>query len=309
MRTMNALVVGAVALMLAGCGGGAMENDPARSPSGGWGGTTTTASSDAKGGPAQPSSAPPADAAGMSPPPPPATVEAESSGSSSSHWTTPEPAPQNRPGLGTEWGESRDSRIREVSFFRNDPDRPFASASLFYNDRQGVEALAAWHGGTPHFHDISAVNGAITVSVRDAWGEPLDALHVGDRTYVVGQEGERYSIVIANHTSRRFEAVATVDGLDVINGKTGSFGNRGYVLMPRATLEIDGFRQSEEQVAAFRFAKVRDSYAAQRGEARNVGVIGIAFFAERGDDWDTADLRTRDTASPFPNERFAPPPR
>jgi hypothetical protein len=309
MRTMNALVVGAVALMLAGCGGGAMENDQARSPSGGWGGTTTSVTSDAKGGPAQPSSAPPAGDAAMSPPPPPSTVEAESSGSSSSHWNTPEPAPRNRPGLGTEWGESRDSRIREVSFFRNDPDRPFASASLFYNDRQGVEALAAWHGGTPHFHDISAVNGAITVSVRDAWGEPLDALHVGDRTYVVGQEGERYSIVIANHTSRRFEAVATVDGLDVINGQTGSFGNRGYVLMPRATLEIDGFRKSEEQVAAFRFAKVRDSYAAQRGEARNVGVIGIAFFAERGDDWDTADLRTRDTASPFPNERFAPPPR
>jgi hypothetical protein len=310
MRAINAVVVGAVALMLAGCGGGAMEND-AKSPSG-WGGgsgSSTPTSVDATAGPAQPSSAPAGGGGAMSPPPPPATVEAESSGSSGSHWNTPEPAPSERRGLGTEWGESRESRIREVSFFRNDPDRPFASASLFYNDRQGVEALAAWHGGTPHFHDVSAVNGAITVSIRDAWGEPLDALHVGDRTYVVGQEGERYSIIIANHTSRRFEAVATVDGLDVMNGRTGSFGNRGYVLMPRATLEIDGFRQSEEQVAAFRFAKVRDSYAAQRGEARNVGVIGIAFFAERGDDWDTADLRTRDTASPFPNERFAQPPR
>jgi hypothetical protein len=80
--------------------------------------------------------------------------------------------------------------------------------------------------------------------------------------------------------------------------------------MPHANLEIDGFRQSDDQVAAFRFSKVRDSYAAQRGEARNVGVIGIAFFAERGDDWDSPELRRRDTASPFPNEgRFAPPPR
>ena len=32
---------------------------------------------------------------------------------------------------------------------------------------------------------------------------------------------------------------------------------------------------ASRSVAAFRFAKVRDSYAAQRGEARNVGVIGI----------------------------------
>jgi len=319
MRSMTALALGTLALV-AGCGGAADGRKAAQSPEG-WGGsadqsysspsTASAAPTTGGWGSPQPSSAGPTGAAAMSPPPPPpATMEAESSApSGGSHWKSPEPAPRDRPGLGTEWGESRESHIREVSFFRNDPDRPFATASLFYNDRQGVEALAAWHGGTPRFHDISAANGAITVSIRDAWGEPLDAMHVGDRTYVVGQEGERYSIVIANHTARRFEAVATVDGLDVINGKIGTFGNRGYVLMPRASLEIDGFRQSEQQVAAFRFSKVRDSYAAQRGEARNVGVIGVAFFAERGDDWDTDDLRTRDTASPFPNERFAPPPR
>ena len=80
--------------------------------------------------------------------------------------------------------------------------------------------------------------------------------------------------------------------------------------MPWASLEIDGFRKSEDEVAAFRFAKVRDSYAAQRGDARNVGVIGVAFFAERGDDWSSSEVWRRETASPFPNDpRFAPPPR
>ena len=323
MRAMHAVVVGCLAAVLGGCGGG-MDSRPASTPSGGWGGGNDVQaySSQSKGSSGPATAAAPAGQPGGSwgdspappPPPPPnaptAGVTTESSASGGSHWSTPEPAPRDRPGLGTEWGESRESHIREVSFFRNDNESPFATAALFYNDRQGVEALAAWHGGTPRFHDISAVNGAITVSLRDAWGEPLDAMHVGDRTYVVGQQGERYSIVISNHTRRRFEAVATVDGLDVISGKVGAFGNRGYVLMPEANLEIDGFRQSSNEVAAFRFAKVRDSYAAQRGEARNVGVIGIAFFAERGDDWNSDDLRTRDTASPFPNEgRFAPPPR
>lgn len=323
MRASKALLVGSLLTLLAGCAGGAGE---ARTPStGGWGGAAksspgyapqgagggdevqaqsapSTGSGGWGGGPTT-ASAPPA-------PAPPPTVTAESSGSSGSHWSAPEPTPQNRPGLGTEWGESRESHIREVSFFRGDPDRPFAVAQLFYNDRQGIEALAAWHGGTPRFHDVPAFGGAITVSVRDAWGEALDAMRVGDCTYVSGTEGERYAIVISNHTDRRFEAVATVDGLDVISGKIGSFGNRGYVLMPRASLEIDGFRQSEDAVAAFRFSKVRDSYAAQRGEARNVGVIGVAFFAERGDDWTAGELRTRDTASPFPTEgRFAPAPR
>jgi hypothetical protein len=216
----------------------------------------------------------------------------------------------NRPGLGTEWGETRESHIHEVSFTRANNDQPFALAQLFYNDRRGVEAQASFHPGEATFHDVSFVNGAVTVSLRDAWGGPLDAVHVGDRTYVIGQQGERYSIVLANHTPRRIEAVATVDGLDVMNGRSGSFENRGYVLMPWASIEIDGFRQSEDAVAAFRFAKVRDSYAAQRGEDRNVGVIGVAFFAERGDDWSSGDLWRRETASPFPSDpRFAQPPR
>jgi hypothetical protein len=306
MRSMTKLlgVLGGVCglAMLAGCGGSARQ--PAMSP-----GESSSGASVSGAYPSQPSSAAPApgyasksSGAGATaeedaPPPPPATAMNES-----------QPAPQNRPGLGTEWGESRESHITEVSFLRADPSRPFAQAQLFYNDWQGVQALASFHGG-PRFHSYGAAGGAITVSIRGPRGEALDAMNVADRTYVIGQEGERYSIVIENHSPRSFEAVATVDGLDVMNGQPGSYDNRGYVLGPYATLDIDGFRQSEDSVAAFRFAKVQDSYAAQRGQARNVGVIGVAFFAQRGDDWDRADLRLRDTASPFPNEgRFAPPP-
>jgi hypothetical protein len=317
MRTTNKLLGlsgGVVGLaMLAGCGGAAR---PAMAPEYGGGGGGTVSVSQAKtssyDAPAQPSTAsapgyPSTGAGGASmeapPAPPPATAWNDAQ-------PAPTPTPSQRPGLGTEWGETRESHITEVSFLREDPSRPFAQAQLYYNDWQGVQALASFHGG-PRFHSYGAAGGAITVSIRGAGGEALDAMNVGDRTYVIGQQGERYSIVIENHTPRSFEAVATVDGLDVMNGQTGSYDNRGYVLGPYANLTIDGFRQSEDAVAAFRFAKVKDSYAAQRGEARNVGVIGVAFFAQRGDDWSrsAADLRLRDTASPFPGEgRFAPPP-
>jgi len=306
MRSMTKLlgVLGGVCglAMTVGCGG-ARGGQPAMAPADYSGGSTASGAY-----PSQPGSAAPApgyasksSGATMetedAPAPPPATAMNEA-----------QPAPQNRPGLGTEWGEARESHITEVSFLRADPSRPFAQAQLFYNDWQGVQALASFHGG-PRFHSYGAAGGAITVSIRGPGGEALDAMNVADRTYVIGQQGERYSIVIENHSPRSFEAVATVDGLDVMNGQPGSYDNRGYVLGPYATLDIDGFRQSEDSVAAFRFAKVQDSYAAQRGQARNVGVIGVAFFAQRGDDWDRADLRLRDTASPFPNEgRFAPPP-
>jgi hypothetical protein len=228
--------------------------------------------------------------------------------------TAPEPAPRERPGLGTEWGETRESRVHDVAFFRATPGLPFGVAQLYYNDRPGVEALTAYHGGgTPYSLDVSAANGAITVYIVDReWGMPLEATRVGDRTYVVGQEGHRYSIILANRTGHRYEAVATVDGLDVINGKPGSYDNRGYLLSPWDTLEIDGFRQSQDAVAAFRFSKVSESYAERRGQGRNVGVIGVAFFAERGergDEYPVGELRKRDTARPFPGQgRFAPPP-
>jgi hypothetical protein len=131
-------------------------------------------------------------------------------------------------------------------------------------------------------------------------------------TFVIGEAGERYTIVLENHTGHRFETVSTVDGLDVISGKPGTVRSRGYLLMPYATLEIDGFRQSTETVAAFRFGRVADSYAAAAGSARDVGVIGVAFFRERGDrwsPWSDREVDIRATANPFPGDgRFAPPP-
>lgn len=221
-----------------------------------------------------------------------------------------EPAPESRPGLGTEFGESRVSRVHDVTFVR-DSSRPFAIAQMNYNDKKGVDALASMHARRDTGRSIGAGGGAVTISIKDSGGDALEAVHVGERTFVIGQAGQRYTIVLQNHTSHRFEAVGTVDGLDVINGKPGTFDNRGYVLMPFATLEIEGFRTSTSAVAAFRFASVADSYAAQTGSARNVGVIGIAFFTERGDSFiPENEVRTRDTASPFPADpRFSQPPR
>jgi hypothetical protein len=221
-----------------------------------------------------------------------------------------DPRPESRPGLGTEFGEARTSRVHDVTFVREE-GRPFAIAALNYNDRRGVDALASVEARRDSARSVSSGGGAVTISIRDANGDPLEAVHVGSRTFVVGQAGQRYTIVLENHTSHRFEAVGTVDGLDVINGKPGTFDNRGYVLMPFATLQIEGFRTSTSAVAAFRFAAVADSYAAQTGSARNVGVIGLAFFSERGDAFiPESDTRLRDSASPFPADpRFAQPPR
>ena len=303
----------AVLFLLAGCGGAAEKSAQAPANAG-------------YGNAAAPQrSAPSSTTAGVSmdaPAPPPASAPADfssgaggasKSASSESQPTRPSPEPRERQGLGTEWGEARTSRVHDVTFVRADHDRPMGLAQIFYNDKNGVDALANFHASRgPRGRDLEAADGAVSVSIRDGNGESLETVRVGDRTYIVGQAGQRYTITLQNRTQHRFEAVATVDGLDVINGKTGTLENRGYVLMPFATLEIEGFRQSQEAVASFRFGAVADSYAAQTGSARNVGVIGIAFFSERGDSFvSERELRLRDSANPFPgtDPRFAQPPR
>jgi hypothetical protein len=101
-------------------------------------------------------------------------------------------------------------------------------------------------------------------------------------TFVLGHLGDRYTIRVSNHTGRRVEAVVSVDGRDVIDGKPGDFARKsGYLVPAWGQVEIDGWRLSQQQAAAFRFASVADSYAARMGGARNVGVIGVAIFPER----------------------------
>jgi hypothetical protein len=311
------LVLGLM-LALTGCGAAAPKADtrtatpangfPAAEESSGFGG----ASADAPSAPPSDRSFSKSEAAPSPPPPAPSQPGATASTSAPPRRSesSREPAPESRPGLGTEWGETRTSRVHDVSFAR-DSSRPFAFATLNYNDRRGVDAMANMQATREVRRDAALGNGAVTIAIKDASGNPLEAVRVADRTLVVGQAGQRYSIVLTNHTNHRFESVVTVDGLDVINGKSGSLENRGYVLLPFATLEIEGFRQSNAAVAAFRFAAVGESYAAQMGSARNVGVIGIALFSERGDSFvDERELRLRDTASPFPADpRFAQPPR
>lgn len=115
--------------------------------------------------------------------------------------------------------------------------------------------------------------------------------------------------MVRNQTSARFEIVTSVDGLDVIDGNPADPNRRGYLVDPHGTLAIDGFRTSDDAVAAFRFGRVADSYAAQTAGDRNVGVVGMAIFAERGAAWNTQELRRRDTADPFPQRGYAAPPR
>lgn len=219
---------------------------------------------------------------------------------------------EERPGLGTTWGETRESPVTSVDFVRDNAFTPTATNRIFYNDTEGVLAQTGQSSLSSLGRNLTELdNGFVTVEIVDPDGDPLPGTRSGSRSYVVGHDGDRYSIRIRNLEPYRIEVLATVDGLDVIDGTKGHFRKRGYVIRPSSSLTIDGFRRSTDSVASFRFGAVSDSYAARTSGDRNVGVIGIALFAERGccaEPYSRHEIDRRETADPFPGQ-YARPPR
>ncbi|MHB8416496.1 MAG: hypothetical protein ACYDCL_00360 [Myxococcales bacterium] len=128
----------------------------------------------------------------------------------------------------------------------------------------------------------SAASGGYSLQLVDARGRRLPTFLQGGHTYVMGTAGQRYALRLRNRTDGRVEMVAAVDGRDVVDGRPSTLRQRGYVLGPHSEVRIEGFRLGEDQVAAFRFGSVSDSYAVRMGGAADdVGQIAVAVFQEQ----------------------------
>jgi hypothetical protein len=222
---------------------------------------------------------------------------------------------QERLGLATQWGETRSSQVVDTQFTRAN-NYPTERATIYYNDQAGIIAM------TPDRYFAQRIlpmwlnvgfYGIVSIGLHNERGQLLEGRIMNGKGYVIGEAGHRYSIVVRNNTNVRLEVVLSVDGLDVIDGKPAAFGKSGYVIAPHATLTVDGFRQSMDEVAAFRFGSVSQSYANKKyGDTRSVGVIGLAVFHPWGSQPFSQrtiqdEARKRYNADPFPG-RFATPP-
>lgn len=218
----------------------------------------------------------------------------------------PRRAAEERPGLATGFGETMKSPWNKQSFVRA-ASSPAGTSTVYYNDREGFKAMA----GSPRGADSmrKAAGGRVEWGIRGGMRYlPAYETHDwrsghGTRRFVVGRQGSHYSIVVKNLCKSRLELVMSVDGLDVIDGKSAAMSKRGYIIAPGETLEIHGWRTGPETVARFRFSSVAGSYANLRhGDHRNVGVIGLAVFDEKGVDpwkWMPDEVGDRFAAKPF----------
>lgn len=191
------------------------------------------------------------------------------------------PVPQQRPGLATGWGKEKESSLNEVGFVRAS-SKPAGIDAIYYNDKDGIKAMSRYPASTQPMQE--AAGGLVEWGIKGRAGFLPAYKEWGyGRRLVSGEKNGSYAIVVKNRSKSPLEIVASVDGLDVMDGKTASFAKRGYIIDAGKTLTIDGFRTSMSTVASFKFSGVANSYANLRhGDTRNVGVIGIAVFTKQG---------------------------
>ncbi len=114
---------------------------------------------------------------------------------------------------------------------------------------------------------------------RDSGQQLPEYRHHGQH-WIPGTPGHRYSVRLTNTSSERVLVILSVDGVNAVSGQTADPSQAGYVLAPWQSTQINGWRNSLDDVSQFVFTDLPDSYAARTGRPDNVGVIGIAVFRE-----------------------------
>ena len=128
-----------------------------------------------------------------------------------------------------------------------------------------------------------AVGQRADVSIYDrATGRTLPVYWHEGRAYVVGRPGNEYQVILKNRVGEDLLAIVSVDGLNVMDGQPANPRQGGaYIVTRGSQVDIKGWRKSMEEVAAFYFTSLTDSYAGRTGRPDNVGVIGVSLFERK----------------------------
>jgi len=141
-------------------------------------------------------------------------------------------------------------------------------------------AVASCSRARRNWHHLGDDRGSFGVELVVA-GSALPVFEHRGRSYAAGEPGGRYTVRVHNWSDRRVEAVVAVDGLDVIDGREADRGKRGYIIGPYSYADIDGWRTSLHEVAAFRFTHPDDSYAVRTGHSGELGLVEVCVFTEK----------------------------
>ena len=116
-------------------------------------------------------------------------------------------------------------------------------------------------------------------------GSKCKQYNFNGKTFIEAKQGSEYVIEAKNNHWKRVLTVGSVDGLNVLTGKTAQESDSGYIVGAYSAEKIKGFRVSDSEWALFKFGYKfnGNTYAQSKedGSEKNCGVIGIKFFYEK----------------------------
>ncbi|MBR1374588.1 MAG: membrane lipoprotein lipid attachment site-containing protein [Cardiobacteriaceae bacterium] len=198
--------------------------------------------------------------------------------------------------LGTKWGDEIESKVTSVNLQRT-TNSPIDMNTIRYRANKPA--------ASKNINNISLAAGRISLTVQGDYGN-FALYRLNGNYFLQGRDNEAYSLHYQNNSSQTFEIVASVDGINVLNGQSASKYDSGYVLKPYSSLTIAGFRKDANSVASFIFtSKKADTYAAHNKNAnvQNTGVIGTAIY-ELKQAKNESSPHFPKTANPFPNDAY-----
>ncbi len=108
---------------------------------------------------------------------------------------------------------------------------------------------------------------------------PIKEYHHKGQVFVEGRQGSYFELRLRNSNYFAIEAVISVDGLSITDGKPAGTNSQGYYIGALQTITIPGWLLNSTEVALFQFSGKGQSYAQQSGQtSTNCGVIGIKAF-------------------------------
>ncbi len=127
---------------------------------------------------------------------------------------------------------------------------------------------------------LNNVNLAVLIKGRVAteYVSPMDY-----QTYIEGRDGSEFELEIHNRNPFDIEAIVSIDGLSIIDGKPAGIASSGYLVRANERMAIPGWKVDGSTAAKFQFAGEKGgSYVEQiGGDTLNKGVIGIKAFAPK----------------------------
>jgi hypothetical protein len=122
----------------------------------------------------------------------------------------------------------------------------------------------------------------VSIEVAGRTSPLYAAIDGSEKRYVEAERGKPYAVRIQNRSAERVAVELRIDGLNAISGKeSGASVGRMYVLGPRTTTTIRGWRTSLEDVRRFEFVDEERSYAARTSQANaRMGWIEISAYRE-----------------------------